>query len=387
MFLHNLTKPQKSIWNMEQYFGGSVANITGSIIFKDGVSVQELQIALNKTVEQCDSLRIRIKLHDGAPMQYIAAFEKTEFATFCFASKNEYDLWVQNLAKVPFDLAGKLYQIFIVEIEGQIGIVFHLHHLTADAWTLNLLGNTVMRNLANEPVRTSGYLEYLIAEQEYLVSGRYARDKDYFLSCFEQCDAPVYLSDRQIQNPAAKRRSFIINTDDAAKIHAFCAGHDQSAYALFLNVLAIYLYRVKGAQDLYIGTTVLNRAGKKDRETAGVFINSVPILFHMEENKTVLENLRINSETIFQVFRHQRYQYIDFLKDIREKYNFLDRLYDVTLNYQNGALVGNGMTAAWYFCGCQGESLNIHINDRQRDGAFHMDYDYLTELFGGYDVK
>jgi len=37
MKLYPLTKPQQSIWNMEQFYGGSIACITGSAIFDNSV--------------------------------------------------------------------------------------------------------------------------------------------------------------------------------------------------------------------------------------------------------------------------------------------------------------------------------------------------------------
>jgi amino acid adenylation domain-containing protein len=57
------------------------------------------------------------------------------------------------------------------------------------------------------------------------------------------------------------------------------------------------------------------------------------------------------------------------------------------LSYQNASLEKGGMTTQWHFCGCQAESLNIHINDRLHEGLFHLDYDYQTELFTQRDIE
>jgi amino acid adenylation domain-containing protein/thioester reductase-like protein len=387
VLLFPLSKPQKSIWNMEQFFGGSIANITGSAVLGDIKDIQSLQTALNKTVEQCYSLRIHVKIQDGVPMQYIKDYKPCNFEIVRFSSKGEFSAWVEALAVTPFDLDGDLYKIFIFTIEEQIGYVLHLHHLTADAWTLILLADIIEKNLKSEPVRANNYLDYLDSEQEYSTSNRYRKDKEYFMSCFEKCSEPVYLSDKQAKSTESNRLSITIVADEARKIQVFCKDNGVSPYSLFMNALATYIFRIKGAISLYIGTTVLNRSGKKEKETAGVFVNTVPVLFNIDETKSILENMQGNSTSIMNVFRHQKYQYSDLLKDVREEHGFTDRLYDVALNYQNAAFTGDNTQAQWHFCGSQGESLNIHINDRQNENSFHFDYDYQAELFTGRDIE
>ena len=387
MELYSLTKPQQAIWAMEQYFGGSIANITGSLMFDEAVDLHALQTALNKTIEQCDSLRIRLTIQDGTPMQTISAFAPREFEIVYFEAESEFESWVQVLAQTPFDLYGELYRFCIVEIGKRTGFVFHLHHLTVDAWTLGLITGAIMRNLKGEISLLHSYMDCHTAEREYETSSRYEKDKNWFLSRFEQCMEPAYLSDRQAKSIASERQNFAVSEADSARLQAFCTEYSISPYLLFIQTLATYIFRIKDATDMYIGTTILNRAGKAERETPGIFVNTIPVLFHVDEDKSVLENLYESAEIISGVFRHQKYQYMDILKDIRENYGFTDRLYDVMLNYQNAELVDSGVETGWHFCGCQGESLNIHINDRQHEGVFHLDYDYQTELFTSDEIK
>ena len=374
---------------MEQYFGRSIANITASTMLNIPVGIQDLQESLNKVIKQHDALRIRLDLQGGVPMQYVSAFVSRTFEIVQFTTQNEFDSWIQVVARTPFDLRGYLNKVFIVTIGKQIGFVYHIHHLTADAWTLLLLINAVTQNLQGKATNSNSYLDYLTFEKEYEDSSSHEKDRAYFLSCFEQCSEPVYLRDKQAKNIESNRLSFILGGDDAVKIRTFCTDTGISPYALFMGALAMYMYRIKGAQSLYIGTTVLNRVGRKNKETAGLFVNTVPVLFHIDDSQSAIENLRKNALSIASVFRHQKYQYINFLKDIREKHGFNDRLYDIMLNYQNAVLTdnGKGVTGGWNFCGCQGESLNIHINDRFQDGAYHLDYDYQMELFSQVDIE
>ena len=387
MKLYPLTKPQNSIWSMEQYFGGSIANISGSVIFKEPVDVIMLKDAIAQTVKQHDSIRIRIKIQDGSPMQYIKPYMSYEPHFVNFDTKDEFDSWIYIFARTPFYIDGDLYKFVIFTIGQMVGYVLQLHHITADAWTFSLLVDTVTKNLKGEiDSSVNSYMDYLVDEQKYEVSARREKDKAYFFSCFERCNEPVYLNNRQARNADSDHTSLAINSVDTKRILEFCAKHNLSPYALFMSTLALYIYRIKGGQNLYIGTAILNRFGKKEKATAGMFVNTVPILLHINETQSIIKNAQDNAENIMGVFRHQKYQYRDLLMDIRKQYDFTGRLYDVVLNYQN-AVLPEGVTAQWHFSGSQGESLNIHINDRQREGAFHLDYTYQTELFTQHDIE
>jgi len=372
---------------MDRFFGKSVACITGSLMFSEPVDIVALQEALNKTIEQLDSLRICLKYHDGIPMQYISEYEYQLFKIVSFEKMNEFSEWVNDLAQTPFDLNDSLSMFFIIRVAQQVGFVVHLHHLTADAWTLSLLSRSVMQNLKSEAVAVGSYLDFLASEHEYMLSTRLAMDRSYFLANHEQCLEPVYMCDKQARGYAARRLSLTIDLEDATKIKAFCSENNLTPYALFLNTLAIYFFRTKGARDIYIGTPVLNRAGQRERQTAGVFINTVPLLLHIDEGKSSYENLKENSARITAVFRHHRYPYAELLRDLRKRYGFTGRLYDVMLNYQNATMADSGIKVQWHFCGHQGESLNININDRQCEGVYHMDYDYQMELFSQRDIE
>jgi amino acid adenylation domain-containing protein/thioester reductase-like protein len=371
---------------MEQFFGGSVANITGTIMFTESIESSALLTAINKTVYLHDALRIRIRLFDGIPMQYVREYTPCIFETAIFSTSNHLDSWVKEIAQSPFDLSGDLFKFFIVTVGGRIGFVFHLHHLIADAWGAHLIVNTVMLNLKDACLNVHSYLNYLDVEREYKISPRFTKDREYFLSLFEHCCEPVYLSDKQAVSTRAEHVHYVIGHEKSALIHEFCVNNSISPYTLFMTALSTYIYRVKGATTLFIGSSVLNRAGREEKETAGMFVNTIPVLCRIDENNNMLYNLRLLSENIAGVFRHQRYQYANLLKDIRNKYGFSGRLFDVVLNYQN-AVISEGIETKFHFCGCQGESLIIHINDRYKEGALHFDYTYQIESFSSKDIE
>lgn len=77
-------------------------------------------------------------------------------------------------------------------------------------------------------------------------------------------------------------------------------------------------------EKFYIGTPILNRAGIKGQNTAGMFINTVPFLAELNNAKTFCENLQVSTENIMLLLRHQHYNYEDLMSEIRKEYNFTE---------------------------------------------------------------
>lgn len=140
------------------------------------------------------------------------------------------------------------------------------------------------------------------------------------------------------------------------------------------------------AEQFYIGTAVLNRAGTVEQNTAGMFINTVPMLISLKNNLSFSENLQAISEAVFSALRHEKYNYGALLTYLRKQYHFSEKLYDIIFSYQNATVDGES-ESAWYPCGMQAESLQIHAEDRDQSGALQLHYDYLIEKFTSNEIE
>ena len=106
------------------------------------------------------------------------------------------------------------------------------------------------------------------------------------------------------------------------------------------------------------------------------------------EHQSFLDNLTAVANAAFGILRHQKFNYGDILNTIRKEYGFSDRLYDVHMSYQNAKIIVKGNTESiWYPNGSQIESLQIHIEDRDDEGVFHVHYDYQIEKFAEAEIE
>ena len=384
----NLSKPQKLIYNMEKVVGGSIAVICGSMLFSGEVSLCAIKQAINEIYRINDALRIHISESDGDISQTVSEYVPKEIDVLQFADKAALDVYAEEYAKKSLDFHGELSEFKIILLPDRCGVLVKMHHIIGDAWALSLIGSQINALLHGETPEAFSYTDYLETENSYLNSKRYEKDRWFFRDQFKKCDEVTYLSEKQSSSFRANRKTLVICADDAKRIADYAAERKTSAFVLFTSALAAYMNRVKmNAEKFYIGTAVLNRATEKEKNTVGMFINTVPMFIELNNKKTFAENLSSMMDTVFSVFRHQKYNYGDVIADLRKKYDFSERLYDVIISYQNATVTGDAVETTWYPCGFQVESLQIHIDNRDNEGVFRIHYDYLTDKFTEHDME
>lgn len=380
----NLTKPQQLIWDMECYSGGSISVICTSMLRKGESKDSILQSIVNNLFRCNDVLRTRIHTSEAKVTQYVAEYTEHPAEVLFFSDVEELTQYAQTYSQIPFNLSGPLCEIKILILPGQYGLLVKLHHLIADAWTMALLATQFDMLLDGINIPSNSYHTYHQTEALYLSSKRYQRDKQFFLNQINQCKHPVFIRDSDVTGISSRRQSFLICKSDASEIQEFSRQTNYSVFTLLATVLASYISRItENTECFFIGTTVLNRMTEQEMNTAGMYVNTVPIMISLKSDNSFLENLKNTEDAVMSVFRHQRYNYGDLLRDMQDIHPNIKRLFDVMLNYISASVSKKTPETehVWYHNGMQNESLQIHFDDRNQEGLFHVNYDYQIAKF------
>lgn len=388
--MQHLSRSQKLIYDMEKYSGGAISVICGSMLLRGETSADDLQMAANKLRRINSALRTRIVETDAGTMQIVEEYAPQDVKVLRFSNKSELTIYAEAYAHKPLPLYSQLCEFTVVLLPGQSGLLVKLHHIIGDAWTLALLGTQCNAILNGKTPLAYPYEDHLQSEDAYLQSERYGKDRAYFLQQFKKCGEVTYLVEKQNSSVSARRKTFIINKEKTRQLLNYAKSHKASIFALFLTAVATYFSRVtQNVEKFYVGTAVLNRAGTREKNTAGMFINMIPLFIELENTQSFSYNLEAVKATAFAAFRHQKFNYDDILTAIRREYGSSERLYDVMFSYQNATITGGdgGMESAWYHCGAQTESLQIHIDDRDNEGILCVHFDYQTEKFTEREIE
>ena len=400
--LYNLTNPQKSIWNMEKFFEGTtINNICASITILDKLDKEALKKAIYNTVTKNDSFRIRITIKDNVPMQYISEFKPFEIEIINLKRDVEFKKIKDELVNYKFNIIDSdLFCFKIAQFEDGHGIlVFNVHHIIADSWSLGLFAQNLMQEYNklknNEELLDSGnsYLEYINSENSYKQSKKYQLDKEYWNKMFETIPEQVTLpSNKEINKNIgynSKRQSFRVPFNVSQKIKNFCEKNKVSNFNFFMAIYSIYLSKISKLDEFVIGTPILNRTNFKEKQTMGMFINTIPIKISLNSNETFSKFTHNLSLDILSNLKHQKYSYSQVLEDLRIKNPNIIGLYNIAISYQITKAFNKefgNYTTNWYSNDYSSNDLNIHITDINDTGELLIHYDYLCNKYEQQDI-
>lgn len=401
---HNLSLPQKSIWNTEKFFPGtSIGNVAGTLKIKEEIDYVLLEKAINIFVEKNDAMRIRVIEEKGIPKQYIHNYSyfKIDFLDFSNCDISEYYKWNEEQAQKTFKVIDStLYYFAIIKLGEDVGTFYaNTHHLISDAWTMNLVISQVVENyqrLKNNQkissVKKPSYLDFLIDQDEFRYSDKFIKCKEFWNKKYNEDFQIAHLKPESSGNRSTKaaRKAVLLDSDLTTSIYQYCTEHKLSVFSLFMTIFSIYISRKTSVNDVVIGTPILNRLGGKEKQTAGMFVSTIPVRLLVDANGDFVSYVHYVSKELSGYLRNQKYNYELILKDYREKYKVSNKFYDCLLSYQNSKYekgdFPDSYEARWHFNKNQVESLILHLDDREGSGKLLLNIDYLVDLFDEEEI-
>ena len=139
--MYKLTKPQKLIYDMEKFSGGTIAVICASIICTGNKDITELKNAVKEIYNINAALRTRIIETDGQITQTILEFIEPNIEILHFTDKTEMEHFTADYAKIPLDFYGNLCEFKLALLPGHYALIAKLHHIIGDAWALSLIAS------------------------------------------------------------------------------------------------------------------------------------------------------------------------------------------------------------------------------------------------------
>ncbi len=381
----NFTIAQNQINNMELFGGGAISNVCGYLLVDGQNNIDWLKEQVNKLFEINDALRIHLKKDEGMIQQYVETYQEQEITALHFSNMEEFYNYALEYAKDPLPSNSSLCEILLVIMPDKYGIMPKLHHVVGDAWAIALIGNQFNALLRGEVPPAFSFAEYIDQEKEYLSSKRYKKDEEFFINQMMKFDDPIYFSNIQTNKYDAKRKTFVLTEEQALEIKKYAEKNNTSVFAVFFSVWSAYLSKRNSCcEKLCIGTTVLNRNNYQEKNTVGLFVNTVPVIIDLDWGNSFLSHLENVETATFSALRHQRYNYQNALQKTGCEYQ---KPYDVLLSYQNTRITGSFLESIWLHNGMQLESLQVHIEDRDNIGILNVHYDYQTEKITEEDIE
>lgn len=390
---YGLTNPQNLILFTEKYYNSNINNIIGIIEFLEEIDIKQLKKAINILINKNDSMRTRMFLKGTKLVQSIIDFK--EYNIEVIETENE-DEYIKSVIDKPFNiLEDNLYEFKVIKNNKNVKLIGKIHHIISDAWSASLMISEIVdiySKLINKidikDIQYPSYIDYIQNEEIYEKSEKKNQDKEYWEKIYETEPQILNLG---MSETKAKRRKFILDEKLYIKVKEFCKTNKVSEFCLFLTAFQLYVCKLYNVDDVTIGTPYLNRKGFKEKQTIGMFINTLLSRLIINEEMKIKELLLFNNNSIRNNLRHQQYSYTNIDKYIKEKHNIQKNLYNILFSYQNAK--DNCKESEiqykteWLFTGNIANPLEVHIHERDNDGKINILFDYQIDIFNELDIE
>lgn len=385
--MHQLSIPQQSIFNFEAFGQTTLSANYARCIIKGSCNEEAMKQAIHFVLKNNDAFHLSIQVENGEARQKFLKHPEFHISIQHFTTPEEMIAWCDEQAKKPMSLQDPLTDPIGLVTDGQFGLLVKFHHSVSDGWTLMLIKNQFASAYyaycnGEEPMSdSSSYQCFLKREQEYLGSSDFDADHAFWQEQLQNSTNTVSIAPIHSDGMETNRLNFSIDASFTANLEQYCLDQGTSIFGILMFALGAYVKKQTAQNHCYIGTSFLNRITTEEKNTMGMFANTVAVPVVLSEDADLETNMAQVTDNIFSAMQHQQYPYTYVQNEAYEQFDAVGRLYDIVLVYQAASyhkLVDCDLH--FYLPRHQLESLCMHAHITKEE-TLEIIYNYHWEKF------
>jgi amino acid adenylation domain-containing protein len=404
-----LTPTQYFMWFTHEHLGGKRAyNITSTLKLKGKLNEFLLEKAFQKVITRHESLRTVFKKDENDQVQqHILTSDEVHFKLQKAALQHFSVEQLHNRIKLEylntFDLEkGPLLNGTLLKTsEEEHILVFVLHHIIGDGWSLQLLTREIMlvyNSLASAeevqlqelPIQYKDYSEWL---NKKLISDEYNQKLEFWKEQFRTKSPALELI--MNKRPAVKTYNGRIYNHEFSKqflgeLNAFAKEQQMTLFMLLMGSLNGLFSKYTGQTDITLGTTAAGREHTDLEHQIGLYSNALAIRTKFHKEDSFLELMQKQKNTLIKAYENKEYPFtalVNHLKPAKDQSR--SALFDIMVLLQNhqGLEINdqkgiNGVTASEYNEIERGVSqLDISFVFVEKEHGLSLSVEYNTDIY------
>jgi myxalamid-type polyketide synthase MxaB len=394
-----LSVGQRALWFVQRLDPDSTAyHMVDAVRIRGAVDVEALRKAFQALVDRHPALRTTFGERDGVAFQRVHAKRTAPVEVIDMSGRSEQE-WRRRLQadiQQPFDLVnGPTSRALLLQVgpDDQV-LVFLLHHLVADIWSLVLCTQEFFELYeaarAGRPTAlpspTATFRDYVQSQTDLLASAEGQRLRDYWLRTLggelPVLNLPTDRPRPPVQTYCGSWEHRALSPALTARLHELGDRHGSTLFMTLLAAYQVLLHRHTGQDDLLVGCPT---AGRSRAELAGVvgdFVNPVVVRGDLGGDPTFAAHLGRVRQSVLDAFDHQEYPFALLVEQLQPRRDSSrSPIFQTMFVLQKAQLLHNqGLTAflmeagdanmKWH--GWQIEALAFEQNDAQFDLSLQM---------------
>ncbi len=321
-----LSFAQQRLWFLDQLAPNSAFyNIPTALRLTGSLNETALVKSLETVIQRHEVLRTTFPEQDGKPYQLIASeiplpLERTDLSDLAPAQREAEVLRLaEQEAQQPLNLSqGPLLRIHLIKLADRDHVLlFTMHHIISDAWSVGLLikevaalyQGFVTEKTVSLPELPLQYADFAHWQRNWLQGQVLDAQLDYWRQ--QLAGAPPLLelpTDRPrpaIQTFHGRTVNYSLHKQMAEGLKAIS---QQEQVTLFMTLLAAFqtlLARYSGQNDISVGTPIANRNRIETENIVGFFVNTLVLRTIVGPEDTFRELLGKVREVALCAYAHQ----------------------------------------------------------------------------------
>lgn len=322
-----LSFAQRRLWLLNQLEPENPAyNMFGVLQLRGALDGHVLEQCFNEIIKRHDVLRAVFRVKENHPVMMIepTCNFRLKCIDFSHLSIVPSDPVVQQIIleeqAIPFDLQqGPLLRGSLIKLTNtDCLLLFTMHHIISDAWSLNILIRELdhfyrkisIGHAIDLPVLSVQYSDYTVWQQEIVAkSAEFIKDINYWQHQLQQgeyvLNLPMDGARKPLQTSRGGKSTFLLSEVLSNRIKALSLDKDVSVFMLLLTVFQILLYRYSNQDDLFIGSVISDRSRCELEALIGLFSDTLVLRARLSSDCTFQDLLIKTKQTVLDAFAHK----------------------------------------------------------------------------------
>ncbi|MDE1476894.1 amino acid adenylation domain-containing protein [Xenorhabdus bovienii] len=408
-----LSPSQERLWvsekmGSEHQFGQY--NITGACYLKGNVNVRAIEWAINTIIQRHQVLRTVI-LHDEilGVMQIVReefyfSLEQQDFNKREKDIDQEINNFIDKEGILHFDLSQDLMlRVNLLNLtENEHVLVFTMHHIASDGWSMNILINE-FSSLYNAfihdyesqlPPLTLQYTDYsrwlYYTSSESLLKKHQVYWKTYLYDIPSIHNLPLDFPRPSKQTFKGAAINTLIEKDIFSRFDKMCRIKGATLFMGLNAVFSVLLSRYSGEKDIVVGTPIANRNRDELENIIGFFINTVVLRTDLSDNPNFEQLLERNKEFISDSFSNTLSfeQLLEIIKVDRSlSYNPIFQIMIVLQNNEQSKISLEGIDIEFMEVTQQSSKFDLTLNIVPNEKGLLLNWKYNTTIFSQTSIS
>jgi amino acid adenylation domain-containing protein len=407
-----LSFAQQRLWFVEQLEpGGAAYNVPAAFSLRGRLSAPALGQALGEVARRHEALRTTFEAEGGRARQVI--HERAGVALPAVdlrgVGEAEREGLVRRLAgeegRRPFDLErGPLLRARLVRVgEEEHVLLFTMHHIVCDAWSLGVLGREVATLYGAYAVGAQSplaeleiqYADYAVWQRGWLSGEVLEAQLSYWKG--RLAGAPPVLElpfDRPrppAQTSCGATEQFVLPAALGRGVSELTRREGATLFMTLMAAWQLLLSRYSGQEEVVVGTPIANRHQAESEGLIGFFANNLAVRTRVAEGETFRGLLGQVREAALGAYEHQDVPFEMVVEELQPERSLSHSpLFQVVFTTQNApapAIEIAGLTLAQLPVENGTAKFDLVINFIEREGDLHGSIEYSTDLFERESIR